>query len=247
MTPIACGPARRSATALSTPPLIATATRSAMRRGAEDRPERVRERVHRERLAADRGRLEQRQPAEVARRARPRRRRRSGRRPGAAGRAPSTRRAWSLRRPRPSTQDGTTIRRRSAGPKKSALTLPMSPLRSEPGRTRWVPCGAARLPTHRPDTGSLAMAVGSTLARSHEQGRAPPDCTCQAAPSGEARRRAKGGHFTASTRPGRSSIGSVACPSPPSRAPRRAQASPRSPGRDRTGRGRQPMSARSSR
>ena len=59
-------PAASSATALSTPPLIATATRPASRRGAEDRAERVRERVDRKRLAADRGRLEQRQAGERA-------------------------------------------------------------------------------------------------------------------------------------------------------------------------------------
>ena len=65
MTPIASGPARRSATAESTPPLIATATRSGDGAAPEDRPDRVRERVDRERLAADRGRLEQAQPAQV--------------------------------------------------------------------------------------------------------------------------------------------------------------------------------------
>ena len=66
MTPIAAGPARRSATALSTPPLIATATRAAVGLGLEDRPDRVRQRVDGEPLAADRGRLEQRQPDERA-------------------------------------------------------------------------------------------------------------------------------------------------------------------------------------
>jgi hypothetical protein len=60
------GPARRSATALSTPPLIATATRSG-RRGAEGRADRVRERVDGERLAGHGGRLEQREPARAAR------------------------------------------------------------------------------------------------------------------------------------------------------------------------------------
>ena len=64
VTPTASGRARSSATALSTPPLIATAVRPALRLGAEDRAERVRERVDRERLAADRGRLEQRQAGE---------------------------------------------------------------------------------------------------------------------------------------------------------------------------------------
>ena len=54
-------------TALSTPPLIATATRSGSARRAHSRRERVRERVDRQRLAADRCRLEQRQPAQVLR------------------------------------------------------------------------------------------------------------------------------------------------------------------------------------
>ena len=35
------------------------------------------------------------------------------------------------------------------GPPIQCPTLPMSPPRSEPGRTRWVPCGPARLPTRR--------------------------------------------------------------------------------------------------
>ena len=60
------GPASSRATALSTPPLIATATRSRVGCGRDDRPDRVRERVDRERLAADRRRLEQRQAREVA-------------------------------------------------------------------------------------------------------------------------------------------------------------------------------------
>ena len=64
VTPIAFRPARSSATALSTPPLIATAVRAGDALGAEDRADRVRERVDRERLAADRRRLEQRQPGE---------------------------------------------------------------------------------------------------------------------------------------------------------------------------------------
>ena len=52
-------------TALSTPPLIATATRSGSASRSNRRRERVRERVDRQRLAADRGRLEERQPAKV--------------------------------------------------------------------------------------------------------------------------------------------------------------------------------------
>ena len=87
------GPARSRATALSTPPLIATATAPANGGGREDGPERVRERVDGQRLAADGGRLEQRQAARAARRARRRRRRRSGRRRRAAARTPSRRRA----------------------------------------------------------------------------------------------------------------------------------------------------------
>ena len=71
VTPIAFGPARSSATALSTPPLIATATRSGSAVGAEHLRERVCERVGRERLTGHGGRLEQCQ---------------AGERPGQAGR-----------------------------------------------------------------------------------------------------------------------------------------------------------------
>ena len=70
MTPIAFGPARRSATALSTPPLMATAMRSGIGFGAEDLRERVCERVRGERLPGHGGGLEQRQPGERAREAR---------------------------------------------------------------------------------------------------------------------------------------------------------------------------------
>ena len=66
VTPTALGPASSSATALSTPPLIATATRVGIARRADRRADRVRERVDRQRLAADRRRLEQGQPDEVA-------------------------------------------------------------------------------------------------------------------------------------------------------------------------------------
>ena len=66
MTPIAPGPARSSATALSTPPLIATATRPGRGCGAEGLAERVRKRVDRQLVAADRGSLEQRQALERA-------------------------------------------------------------------------------------------------------------------------------------------------------------------------------------
>ena len=74
-------------------------------------------------------------------------------------------------------------------------TLPMSPLRSEPGRTRWVPCGRARLPTRRarhglprfgcwfyigsaePRTGSGTAAVTASAAYAHpgRPGEAPAD------------------------------------------------------------------------
>ena len=64
MTPIASGPARSSATALSTPPLIATATRPGFGSARKTCAERVRERVDRELVAADGGRLEQRQAVE---------------------------------------------------------------------------------------------------------------------------------------------------------------------------------------
>src|SRR5260221_11435350 len=50
----------------------------------------------------------------------------------------------------------------------------MSPLRSEPGRTRWVPCGAACLPTHRARLGLPRFGCWFYFeVRSHEQGRAP--------------------------------------------------------------------------
>ena len=57
-------PRARSATALSTPPLIATATRPGLGAAANDRRDRVRERVRGERLARNRCGLEQRQPDE---------------------------------------------------------------------------------------------------------------------------------------------------------------------------------------
>ena len=65
MTPTAPGPAFRSATALSTPPLIATAVRSALGAAPDGRADRVRERVGRERVAADRSCLEQGQAGEL--------------------------------------------------------------------------------------------------------------------------------------------------------------------------------------
>ena len=71
VTPIASAGARSSATALSTPPLIATATRPGNRRGAEDGRDRVRERIRRKRLAGDGCGLEQGQPGQAA--AKPRR------------------------------------------------------------------------------------------------------------------------------------------------------------------------------
>ena len=64
VTPIAFGAARRSATALSTPPLIATAMRPGRGAAREHGRDRVRERVGGERLAGHRGCLEQRQPDE---------------------------------------------------------------------------------------------------------------------------------------------------------------------------------------
>ena len=64
MTPIAFGAARRSATALSTPPLIATAIRPGAGAAVNDGRDRVRERVGGERLAGDGGGLEQRQADE---------------------------------------------------------------------------------------------------------------------------------------------------------------------------------------
>ena len=167
---------------------------------AEDRPDRVRQRVDGERLAADRGRLEQRQSADVlvepvgvgvddpvAVQAKPDERPAPVAR-GVSGDLDHPPRMAHDPPPEPALPGGgqgeaprhPPHRRlarqralRGAQVPRLCPTLPMSPLRSEPGRTRWVPCGAARLPTHRPDTGSLAMAVGSTLARSHEQGRAP--------------------------------------------------------------------------
>ena len=64
MTPTAFGAARRSVTALSTPPLIATATRSGVRRCPEDTCERVCDGVGGKRLAGDGRGLEQRQTGE---------------------------------------------------------------------------------------------------------------------------------------------------------------------------------------
>ena len=64
MTPTAAGPARRSATALSTPPLIATAVRAGSAPRREDRADRVRERIRSQPLAGHRRCLEQRQADE---------------------------------------------------------------------------------------------------------------------------------------------------------------------------------------
>ena len=64
VTPIAFGPARRSATALSTPPLMATAMRSRVGLRAEDLRERVCECIRRECLARHGRRLQQRHPGE---------------------------------------------------------------------------------------------------------------------------------------------------------------------------------------
>ena len=69
MTPIATGPARSSATALSTPPLIATATRPGIGFGAEDLRQRVRQRVDGELVPADGSSLEQGQAVERPRQA----------------------------------------------------------------------------------------------------------------------------------------------------------------------------------
>ena len=66
MTPIACSPARRRATALSTPPLMATAIRLGSGSARNTCCERIRERVGGKRLARHGGRLEQRQPGEGA-------------------------------------------------------------------------------------------------------------------------------------------------------------------------------------
>src|SRR6266496_4276390 len=53
----------------------------------------------------------------------------------------------------------------------------MSPPRSEPGRTRWVPCGRARLPTYRARLGLPRFGCWFYFeVRSHEQGRAPEAC-----------------------------------------------------------------------
>ena len=65
VTPSASGPARSSATALSTPPLIATAMRPGERRRAKHRPDRRRQRIGRQIVAGHGGRLEQAKTAEV--------------------------------------------------------------------------------------------------------------------------------------------------------------------------------------
>ena len=64
VTPIASGPARSSATALSTPPLIATATRPGTAAAWNDRAERVRKGVHGELVASDGGGLDKREALE---------------------------------------------------------------------------------------------------------------------------------------------------------------------------------------
>ena len=64
MTPTAFGAARRSVTALSTPPLIATAARPGRGAARNTWPSGRRERLDGERLAADGGSLEQRQAVE---------------------------------------------------------------------------------------------------------------------------------------------------------------------------------------
>jgi len=121
----------------------------------------------------------------------------------------------------PNRDDCGTINRREGARKRTCPTLPMSPLRSEPGRTRWVPCGPARLPTRRARLGLprfgcwFYIGCGATNRVGH---------------------RARVSE--AATPPARSSSGSAASPSPPGRRPRRAPASPRSRGRVQTGRGR---------
>ncbi len=65
VTPTGSGPDSSSATALSTPPLIADGDSVAVRARSDRRADRVRERVDRQRLAADRRSLEERQAAQV--------------------------------------------------------------------------------------------------------------------------------------------------------------------------------------
>ena len=169
VTPTACGPgAQQRDGAVDA---AAHRDRDARRvgRGAEDRAERVRERVDRERLAADRRRLEQRQPARASR-VEPGRVRLDD--PVAVDaqpdERPARRRARSLRRPRSSRQ-ATVERRRAPG----APVVPHPAVVSRPMRTwraRWVPCGPSTRYAPRPDAGSLSYGVGSTLRREHTHG-----------------------------------------------------------------------------
>ena len=105
----------------------------------------------------------------------------------------------------------------------------MSPPRSEPGRTRWVPCGPARLPTRRARLGLPRFGCWFYIGvRSHEQGRAPRQSS-QAASAARAK------------------LQRIVCtPVRPSTLGKR-RASPRTRGPARADRGRRPSSARSSR
>ena len=170
------GAARLSGLAPSGSTQSRSVTPIASRPGAEERDRAVDAAAHRDgdaaRRRARRGRpARSRSPARrpPASRLRPRPPRAAsarGRRLGRARRAsastirsPSSRSRTSAQHPSrvesPATsiiaaKDGTKRlpgRRPRQAPKERCPTLPMSPLRSEPGRTRWVPCGAARLPT----------------------------------------------------------------------------------------------------
>ena len=111
-------------------------------------PDRVRERVDRQRLAADGGRLEQAQPAQVGCRARRRPRRRSARRRRAAGRAPSSRRAKSHPQSRSPTQDRTPLA--SSGAAKLA-PLQLAPRQPPPwvGELPLTPAASVTRPVSR--------------------------------------------------------------------------------------------------
>ena len=225
MTPIGSGPARRSATAESTPPLIATATRSgengASKAGpiafasastasvspptaaasSKLRPRRsasnpsasastIRPRSRRSRTSAQQPSREEspaisfigsgsHTPRFVRRKAPPSRRGSRSRPPprvGARPLAPAIEliEVCIAEDARARDDCGTLPwAGGSAEPGRRAPTLPMPPLRSEPGRTRWVPCGPARLPTRRARLGLPRFGCWFYIGmRSHEQGRA---------------------------------------------------------------------------
>ncbi len=213
VTPRASGPARRSATAESTPPLIATATRPGAGGARKTGPSAF--------ASASTASVSP-PTAAASKRVRPRRPRS---RPSASAstiRSPSTRRRTSAQRP---SREESPLNSCTAS---VCPTLPIAPPRSEPGRTRWVPCGPTRLPTRRTRRWLPRFGCWFYIGRrSHEQGRAPRQSSQRL------------------RLPGRSSSGSSGHRSAP-RAPQ-AQGSARTRSRARGDRGRPPSSGPSCR